>query len=169
MTEGFKTHELFHKTIILEYNNKEKHNKLACLQTATGIPPILFPFHGNIQKKHSLLSSERMRNASTSGSCLGTTGDLEKPGERKPFPDFTTVNSLLYLHKFVYQFPDVLSKVLGELLEWAFKESIKKNNIKQKPFEKENRRQFDQIQRKQHSNTSIGAMTKRTRLFSIGC
>ena len=29
MTEGFKTDELFHKDIIFEYNNKDKHNNLA--------------------------------------------------------------------------------------------------------------------------------------------
>ena len=69
----------------------------------------------------------------------GNHGGFGKAGVPKPFSDFTTVNSLLYLHEFVYQFPDVLSKVLGELPEWAFKESLKKDN-KQKHFEKEKKR-----------------------------
>ena len=43
-TEGFKTDELFHKAIILKYNNKEKHNKrVHDLANCKGGPSNLVP------------------------------------------------------------------------------------------------------------------------------
>ena len=81
--------------------------------------------------------------------------------ELTPFSDFTNINSPLYFHKFVYQFPDILAKVFRELPPWAFHKSIRsKQNIdnKQKSFD-----QCDWTKRKQSSpNAATEAAFKRS-------
>ena len=54
------------------------------------------------------------------------------------------------MHEFVYQFPDVLSKVIGELPAWAFRESIR-NNLDNKP------KAFEKKQRQARSNGTEAA------------
>ena len=64
----------------------------------------------------------------------------------KPFSKFVgRIKLLFYLHEFVYTFPNVLSKVFGELPSWAFRESIWNASTigadtKPKPFEPEKKR-----------------------------
>ena len=151
MTEGLKTDELLHKEIILEYNNKEKHNMIAHKVGCWGAHPSKFAPITWQQSKETLSAVVReyekcFNNWKLSGNHRGFGENGEEgegegegePPELKPFSDFTYVNSLLYLHKFVYQFPDVLLKVFGELPKWAFRESIwnsNKDEHKQKPFD----------------------------------
>ena len=148
MTEGLKTDELFHKEILLEYNNKDKHNDLAHdIASCNGNHPSKFLPITWQQSKQTMDTFFREYEKSfkawkLSGNHGGFGEKNTDVGEPKPFKNFiNNVNSLLYLHEFVYQFPDVLSKVFGELPAWAFRESIRNpsGDNKPKPFEKKRR------------------------------
>ena len=80
--EGFKTDELFHKEITLEYNNKDnKHNDLAHADIANcnGDPAKFVPITWKQSEEFlPTVVVGSMRNASKTGRCPVITGDLEK-------------------------------------------------------------------------------------------
>ena len=142
MTKGVKTDELFHKDIIMEYNNKDKHNALQHdVANCKGDPAVFGQINWK-QSKETLSSAMReYKRCFNSWKLSGNHGAFDEnpdsvAGEPKPFSDFASSNSRLYMHEFVYQFPDVLSKVIGDLPPWAFRELIWNSNNKKKPFKK---------------------------------
>ena len=127
MTAGLKPYELLHKEIIMEYNNKDKYNKLAHHVACRSNPAICSIQSLGVQSKEMLATVIREYERSFSNwKISGEHGgfgeaNTDVPPKRKSFSEFTLgINSLLYLHEFVFQFPDVLSKVFGELPKWAF-------------------------------------------------
>jgi len=132
LTDGLKTDELLHRKICMEYNNTDKYNDNAWpqLQACKG-DPYLFP--GPIVWDQSLKTLKTLireyeycfNNWKLSGNhgAFGEVGNEDT--SRKPFADFIQSNtSLLYLHEFVYQYPNIFSKVTGKLPDGAFSESI---------------------------------------------
>ena len=151
MTEGLKTDELFHKEILLEYNNKDKHNKLAHnIGSCNGYHPSKFlPITWQQSKQTMDTFFCKYEKSFKAWKLLGNHGGFGENntdvGEPKPFKNFINgVNSLLYLHEFGYQFPAVLLKVFGELPAWAFRGSIQNpgGDNKPKPFKQERRSQI---------------------------
>ena len=132
LTDGLKTDELIHRNICMEYNNTDKYNDNAWphLKSCKGDPS---NFPGPIVWNQSLKTLNTLireyeycfNNWKLSGNH-GAFGEVEdEDTSRKPFADFILNNtSLLYLHEFVYQYPNIFSKVTGKLPDGAFSESI---------------------------------------------
>ena len=131
MTDGFKTDEILHRSIIKEYNNPEKCNGDAYphLRNCQGNPS---KFVGHIlwTQSRTTLSAllKEYEVCLNNWKLSGNHGGFGDEG-RKPFSDFIqNVNSLLYLHEFVYSFPNVFEGITGELPEGAASESTDTKN-----------------------------------------
>ena len=131
LTEGLKTDEILHRSIIKEYNNPEKHNIDAFpqLQNCRGDPSKM---SGRIEWTQSakmlkdiVRDYEKCFNNWKLSGNHGAFGETDTTKERIPFSQFIMNNhSLLYLHEFVYQFPNIFEKMTGKLPEGCFSESI---------------------------------------------
>ena len=147
----------------MEYNNPKKYNELAHnIPSAQGAHPSKFVSISWAHSKQTLNTvigkyEKAFKNWKISGYHAGFGEEQQKEVELQPFCKFVGgINSLLYLHEFVYQFPPVLSKVFGELPKWAFRESIKNAHLgqKQQPFEQEKK------QRAPRSNPNKAALNQ---------
>ena len=125
---GEKKDQVFHELVSLEYNKSGiqsyDENAWPHLTTGRSLPPSKYQ---NIDRKKSRdafknISNEydqAFKNWKVSGFHGDIPTDLHEMTEvcDKPFSDFSKSNtSILYMHQFVYQFPDVLSKVTGLFL-----------------------------------------------------
>ena len=165
----------------MEYNNTEKHNDLVHdIAVCQGAHPSKFVpiFWSHSKQTLSTVIWEYKRafkNWKISGYHGGFDDKVEESQlEPQPFCNFVGgINSLLYLHKFVYQFPNVLSKVFGEFPKWAFRESIRNANTtadtKPKPFKQEKKRWAPRFNPSEAALNQFNAsMDKKNQRFQYG-
>mmetsp|Transcript_9670 Transcript_9670/g.24094 ORF Transcript_9670/g.24094 Transcript_9670/m.24094 type:complete len:440 (+) Transcript_9670:124-1443(+) len=110
-----------HEKIVLEYNNSSKYNEdaypdLPCRGSAESNSPITWE-----QSRKTLNDTIRdyevcFNSWRRSGNHVGFESCIE--GKQH----------LLYLHQFVFSFPNVFEKIAGKFLDDAFRESIGKPN-----------------------------------------
>ena len=136
LTDGFKTDEILHRRICTEYNNSDNHNDDAHphLKNCRGNPktfagPILWEQSKKTLRYIVKEYEQCFYNWKLSGNH-GEFGDTAGIDQRIPFENFIqNNNSLLYLHEFVYQYPNIFSKVTEELPVGAFTESTGSESI----------------------------------------
>jgi len=132
---GEKTDEALHQEIARAYNNEELYNEDAFphLQKCRGSPQ----FSGVItwQKSKDTLSKmvKEYEYIRQQWKLSGFHGDFEEAQAAAPFSNFVhNNNSMLYLHAFVEQYPDILEKVSALLPKEVFSESGGNGNVLKK-------------------------------------
>ena len=130
LTDGLKTDELLHRKIVLEYNNPDKYNDDAWpnLRNCRSSSPHQFagPIDWMQSSKTLKALVKEYEVCFNNWKLSGNHGNFgESRDSRLPFADFIqNNNSLLYLHEFVYQYPNIFEKVTGELPKGVFSEGI---------------------------------------------
>ena len=128
LTAGLKQDQTMHTIIAGEYNKKNVK-----AYDGNAFPDIVFTrnLEANVfadidwqksKETFSLLSNEydkcfyNWKQSGYHGDFPDEEGAVAGT-EKLPFGDFTNGNkSMLYMHRFVYQFPDCLSKITGETI-----------------------------------------------------
>ena len=137
---GKRIYQVFHKLVVEEYNNYPN------LSSGRLVPPANFQ---EINWKKNCESFQALTNkydiCFKNWKLLGFHSDIPTciidmtNKADKPFDDFLKKNtSVLYLYQFLYQFPNILSTVTGDLLNHLFFESG--DNLDQSQSSRSNRR-----------------------------
>jgi hypothetical protein len=132
LDSGKKIDQQFHEMVAVEYNktgvSSYDENAFPFLSSGRIVPPSNYQ---NIDWKKSRESFKALtneydicfKNWKLSGFHGDIPTDVQDMTEAadKPFSDFANKNiSVQYMHQFVYQFPDILSTVTGDLPDHLF-------------------------------------------------
>lgn len=131
LTRGIKRGQVFFQSVVEEYNNpanynNNEHPNITCgrsISPPSKFDPIVWQKAKSAFEDLTLEYEKCFNNWKMSGThddfenSVNRVATTESEKQKKPFIDFINRNYvLLYMHEFVYQYPDVLAKMIGEFV-----------------------------------------------------
>ena len=124
---GLKSDQLFHEAVLVEYNNKSVaeygQNAFPNLTKGRSVPPSHFQEIDDWKKSRDYLKhlckeyDKCFKDWKQSGfhdkEIPTDIRDMTEVAD-KPFENFANSAAILYMHEYVYQYPNILSKVNGK-------------------------------------------------------